>query len=235
MIILLPLEMKQQDQLRGLPLANLLLIALNVLSFVFLCLFGWSWPVGPGTGLLSLLLYGFSHAGFWHLLFNMWALWVFGNAVNRRLGNGYYLLGYLGTLLALGILARVFSSGPVLGASGAIFAVITIAAMLLPAARLVIGYVAVFPLSLLIGLFRKPKYGIYWFVCGGEFSARTFWCLIFIPILEILDVVCALLMGGSAWNLGHLLGMACGLAFVLLLPQRISMRTRAAGYSLAED
>jgi len=42
-------------------------------------------------------------------------------------------------------------------------------------------------------------------------------------------------MGGSAWNLGHLLGMACGLAFVLLLPQRISMRTRAAKYGLAGD
>ncbi len=235
MIILLPLEMKEQDQQPGLPPANLVLIALNVLSFVFLCLFGWSWPVGPGTGLLSVLLYGFSHAGFWHLLLNMWALWVFGNPVNRRLGNVYYLLGYLGSLLVLGILARICSFGFVVGASGAIFAVITIAAMLLPSARLVIGYVAVFPLSLLIGLFRKPKYGIFWFFCGGEFSARAFWCLIFIPVLEILAIVCALWAGGSTWNLGHLLGMACGVAVVLLLPRRISMRKRAAGYSLAGD
>ena len=45
------------------------------------------------------MLYGFSHASFWHLLFNMWALWVFGNPVNRRLGNGYYLLAYLGTIV----------------------------------------------------------------------------------------------------------------------------------------
>jgi membrane associated rhomboid family serine protease len=141
----------------------------------------------------------------------------------------------LGSALALGILARLCCFGPVVGASGAIFAVITIAAMLMPAAQLVLAYGAVFPFSVLIGLFRRPKYGIFWFFCGGEFSVRAFWCLIFIPILEILAMVCALWVGGSVWNLGHLLGMACGVIAVLLLPTRITMRNRARGYGWAGE
>lgn len=230
MLFLFPLNMKPREPQRGVPLANFFLIALNVLSFLCLCLFNWSWPVGPGTGLLSLVLYGFSHVSFWHLLFNMWALWIFGNPVNRRLGNGYYLLTYLGTVLALGVLARICCYGNVVGASGAIFAVIAIAAMLLPAGVLTIAYGAFFPLSVLIGLIRKPRYGIYWFLCGGEFSVKAFWCLVFIPILEILTMVFALWYGGSVWNLGHLLGMLCGVAAVLLLPPRITMGNRAVSY-----
>ncbi len=56
---------------------------------------------------LSVLLYGFCHFGFWHLVLNMWVLWVFGNPVNRRLGNGLYLLVYLGCLVAVGLFARL--------------------------------------------------------------------------------------------------------------------------------
>ncbi len=236
MIILLPLELQEREKYRGLPLANSFLIALNVLSFALMRLFGWCWPVGPGTGIFSIVLYGFSHVGFWHLLFNMWALWVFGNPVNRRLGNVFYLLAYLGTILILGLVARICYFGPVVGASGGIFAVITIAAMLMPSALLVVAYGALFPLTLLIGLIRKPKYGIYWFICGGQFRLRALWCLVFIPLLIIVSMSWALWTGfGSAWNLGHLLGMVCGVVVVLLLPTRISMKKRSSMYSLGRD
>jgi len=231
MLILLPLELQEQEKRRGVPLANFVLIALNVLSFVFMRLFGWCWPVGPGTGILSIVLYGFSHVGFWHLVFNMWALWVFGNPVNRRLGNFFYLLAYLGTIIVLGLVARICYFGPVVGASGGIFAIVIIAAMLMPSALLAIAYAAVFPFSLLIGLIRRPKYGIYWFICGGQFRVKAFWCLVFIPILEVISMFWALWSGhGSAWNLGHLLGMVCGVVVVLLLPTRITMKKRTSGY-----
>lgn len=232
MFILIPLELQEQEKRRSLPLANFVLIALNVLSFALMRLFGWCWPVGPDSGILSIVLYGFSHAGFWHLLFNMWALWVFGNAVNRRLGNFFYLLAYLGTIIVLGLIAKICYFGPVVGASGGIFSVITIAAMLLPSAFLVLVYGAVFPVSILVGLLRKPKYGIYWFLCGGQFRIRAFWCLIFVPILILISMFWALWSGyGSVWNLGHLLGMVCGVAVVVLLPKRITMRKRTSLYS----
>jgi hypothetical protein len=66
------------------PAAHALLIFINVLIYV--C--GGFWPVGPGTGLLTVVLYGFTHFSFWHLVMNMWALCVFGNPLNRRLFPG---------------------------------------------------------------------------------------------------------------------------------------------------
>jgi membrane associated rhomboid family serine protease len=169
----------------------------------------------------SVLLYGFSHAGFWHFALNMWALWVFGNPVNRRLGNGYYFLVYLGAILFIGIVARLLLPAQLLGASGGIFAVMVIAFMLLPSAKLAVAYLVFFPLTLIIGLFQPPKYGVYWLVRAGELSIPALWCLLFVPLLELWAFVWS---GGGFTALAHLLGMVCGLAIVLLLPASISMR-----------
>jgi membrane associated rhomboid family serine protease len=225
MFILLPLELKTPTgNSRTLPVANVLIVAANVLLFLLTATWGTHWVAGPGANLLGIVLYGFSHVSFWHLLFNMWALWVFGNPVNRRLGNGLYLLSYVGTIVILGLLARFVFDGRVLGASGGVFAVITIALLLMPAARLTVAYGAVFPLSLLVGLFRRPRYGIEWFLCGGTMGVKCIWCLALIPLLELASMCWAWFSGiGGVWSLGHLLGMVCGVVIVLLLPKRISM------------
>ena len=94
-----------------------------------------TWAVGPGSGPWTILTYGFVHAGWWHVLFNVWYLWVFGNPVNRRIGNGYYLLTYLGTIILLGIFGRLLLPGYGLGASGGVFAVIAMMGLLMPAAK----------------------------------------------------------------------------------------------------
>jgi membrane associated rhomboid family serine protease len=162
----------------------------------------------------------------------MWALWIFGNPVNRRLGNFYYMLTYFGTVITLGLLARLFFFGQVLGASGAIFAVMTLAAMLMPSARLKMAYAAVFPISVIIGLFRKPEHGIYWFLCGGQFFVRALlWLFILVPFLEMIALIYGVWFGqGGVWHLGHLLGMACGIVAALLLPTRITMPQRVGGF-----
>lgn len=220
MLFFVPLQIRQTRAPAGYPVANVALIALNVLVF----LVGGFWAVGRGSGLASILLYGFSHANFWHLLINMWGLWVFGNPVNRRLGNGLYLLVYLATIVAVGLLAWLFLSAGACGSSGALFAVIVICLMLMPAARLDIGYLALFPLTLVIGIFSRPKYGIYWFVRGGEFDIRAVWALALIPLWELGLFFCC---GWSWTQLAHLLGMMCGVAAVLMLPTRITMSGRA--------
>lgn len=66
-----------------------------------------------------------THGGFLHLVGNMFFLFVFGNAVNARLGHALYLATYL----AVGVLSNlawlVLSDGPaVIGASGAIMGII---------------------------------------------------------------------------------------------------------------
>jgi len=78
----------------------------------------------------------FLHGHFWHLAGNMLFLWVFGNAINDRLGQ----VGYLAFYLAGGILAGVgyvllSGAAPVLGASGAIAAVTGAYLVLLPRSR----------------------------------------------------------------------------------------------------
>ncbi len=78
----------------------------------------------------------FLHASVSHLVGNMLFLWVFGNAINDKLGN----IGYLGFYLAGGIFAGLgylltTPNAPVLGASGAISAVTGAYIVLLPRAR----------------------------------------------------------------------------------------------------
>ena len=69
----------------------------------------------------------FLHGGVLHLAFNMWFLWVFGPAVEDKLGSFKFLLFYLACGLAASlahILTQPFSSVPVVGASGAIAGVL---------------------------------------------------------------------------------------------------------------
>ncbi len=65
----------------------------------------------------------FLHAGWLHLIGNMWFLWVFGEALEDDLGHGRFLLFYLfsGFFACLfHVLASSTLSAPLIGASGAI-------------------------------------------------------------------------------------------------------------------
>ncbi len=76
---------------------------------------------------LSLVTCMFLHAGLWHLLGNMWFLWLFGNNVEDRLGPVLFTVLYLaGGLLASGChwLTAPNETTPVIGASGAVAAVL---------------------------------------------------------------------------------------------------------------
>ena len=83
----------------------------------------------------------FLHGGWLPLILNMWSLWIFGPAVEDRLGSGRFMLFYLVCGVAAGLahaLANPDSVVPALGASGAIAGVIGCYARLFPAARLVV-------------------------------------------------------------------------------------------------
>jgi len=70
--------------------------------------------------------YAFLHGGYWHIIGNMFFLYLFGNNVNDRLGNGPYVLFYLlgAVLSGVGhVMANPASSVPTVGASGAVAAV----------------------------------------------------------------------------------------------------------------
>lgn len=91
---------------------------------------------GDGTGgqifpgkyvLLAGLTSMFLHGGLFHLLSNMWVLWIFGNNIEEAYGRVGYLLLYLaaGVAATAGfVLLRPDSTVPLVGASGAIAGVL---------------------------------------------------------------------------------------------------------------
>ena len=69
----------------------------------------------------------FMHGGVAHLLGNMWFLWVFGPALENRLGGGRYLGLYLLTGIVAGLAQAALTADsitPVVGASGAVSGVL---------------------------------------------------------------------------------------------------------------
>lgn len=212
----IPIRLHDGRDFHAIPVVNGLLVVINVLVFSL----GWYPAVGPGTGLFSVFTYAFGHADLWHLAGNMLALLVFGTPVNRRLGNGWYLAAYVGSAVFLGVFARLFSNGGLIGASGAIFSVIAIACLLLPSALITIWYFALFPVTLLLGLVHRPRHWVFWFIRWDALEIRAYWGLILVPFLELWG----LFWCGWNWtNLGHLFGLLCGVGVVLLLPSKISM------------
>jgi membrane associated rhomboid family serine protease len=81
----------------------------------------------------------FLHAGWLHLLGNMLYLWIFGNNVEDRMGRVLFLLFYLagGVAAVAGqTLIDPTSEEPMIGASGAIAAVLGAYLVLFPRARI---------------------------------------------------------------------------------------------------
>jgi membrane associated rhomboid family serine protease len=208
------------------PVANGILIAVNVAFWLFAS--ARNYWVGPGTGPLTILTYAFVHADFMHLLFNMWFLWVYGNPVNRRIGNYYYTLTYLGSVLVVGLVARLFCPGYCLGSSGGVFAIIGVAMLLMPSAKAEVHYLAFFPLTLIIGFIRPPKFWLFWFIRWGSTEIPTMALTLWFALLELTLFGLGMMFLSVDWtNLGHMLGFFCGIAAVLMLPPRISMRQGA--------
>lgn len=80
----------------------------------------------------------FLHGSWLHLLFNMWALWIFGDNVEDYLGHFLYLMLYLVSGVAAALLHTLFNIGsitPTVGASGAIAGVMGAYFILYPRAR----------------------------------------------------------------------------------------------------
>ena len=113
----------------------------------------------------------FMHGGWWHLGFNMYALWMFGSFVEAALGPKryfvYYLVSGFGALLlhwgmtvALGEPTNV----PMLGASGAIYGLLVGFAFVSPNARLML----IFPPIPL-----KAKYFVLGLIAIDLFSGFT--------------------------------------------------------------
>ena len=106
----------------------------------------------------------FIHAGFLHIISNMWFLWIFGDNVEAVMGHVKYLLFYLLAGMAASFIQYIFIAGsalPMVGASGAIAAVLGAYLKYFPKNK-VDTIVPVFGLPLIIALPANFML-IYWF------------------------------------------------------------------------
>jgi membrane associated rhomboid family serine protease len=94
----------------------------------------------------QVITYMFLHAGFWHIGFNMLALYMFGVPLERHLGSGEFLLFYFVAGIGAGLATLVVNwyTGlgyvPVVGASGAIFGVLLAFATYFPDTRILLFF-----------------------------------------------------------------------------------------------
>jgi membrane associated rhomboid family serine protease len=154
------IPLKDLEPRRSVPVITLLLILANVAVFLYQI----SLPARAGNAFvdhyavvpakISLALAGhhysladaltplltsmFLHAGWLHILGNMWFLWIFGRSLEDRMGRSRYLLFYLvcGVVAAVAqVVATPYSMAPMIGASGAIAGVLGGYILLYPTAR----------------------------------------------------------------------------------------------------
>jgi rhomboid family protein len=102
----------------------------------------WALQVGlPVHDYWPFLTNMFLHAGWLHIILNMWMLWIFGDNIEDRMGTWRFISFYLLCGVVAGIVHMVFNSDspiPVVGASGAIAGILGAYFFLFPYARLVI-------------------------------------------------------------------------------------------------
>ncbi|KAA3645507.1 MAG: rhomboid family intramembrane serine protease [Chloroflexi bacterium] len=198
---------------RHFPVMNWLLLGANAAVFIFqlsLSEFGEARLVsafglvparltsGNAFGIVGLFSSMFMHGGWLHFLSNMWILYIFGDNVEDRMGSIPYLVFYILSGLAAGLLQTFITPGspiPVIGASGAIAGVMGAYILLYPAAKVVT----------LIPVFIFP-----WFIQVPAFFFLGFWF-----VSQLFSGVAAIgtVGGGVAWW-AHIGGFLFGLLLV---------------------
>ena len=126
----------------------------------------------------------------WHIVINMLALWMFGSEVERAMGTKKFLTMYFTAGVFAGIFCCIFTpNNPILGASGAIFAIEIAFAMFFPNTTVIFF---IFPI--------KAKYLIMIFVGITIFN-------------------CLMPAGGNVAHFAHLGGLLYGFLFVRYEPK----------------
>lgn len=213
---LVAIPIRTETVIRRTPSVNYALIAANALMFL---LFDQrfasegTWAIrqrylhllGFEPSIHQFFTYQFIHADLMHLVGNMLFLWVFGNSVNAKMGNGPYLLFYLGGGAFAGWGHALLHPNPLAGASGAVAAVTT-------------AYLALFP--------RSRVTVLIWFFLFIHFVEVPAMIIIGLKII-VWDNIIGPTLGGServahhAHLAGYLFGFvgAMGMLLVRALPR----------------
>ncbi len=196
------------------PVVNILLIVVNIIVFIYelkvpnINAFLYNHAFIPAMlfeyhdffrSFVRMFESMFMHGGFLHILGNMWFLWIFGDNVEDRMGHVNYLLFYLAggivATLAQGV-ANPSSTIPMIGASGAISAVVG-------------AYFVMFPQAKILSL--VPIFFFITFLWIPAWLFIVFW--FFIQYFNGMLAIAAHFSGGVAW-FAHIGGFLFGYLFV---------------------
>ncbi len=186
---------------RRVPIVNYVLIAANVLVYLFQSMLGsqeqtlvYEFALIPFQFTNSLSMGDisdmftsmFMHAGLAHIGGNMLYLWIFGDNVEDRMGRGRYIIFYLiGGIVAS--LAHIFTNPvsqiPTVGASGAIAAVLGAYLVLYPQSKVLtlipLGFfirLSMLPAALVLGLWFVLQFFSGVISLGGpDVGGVAFW------------------------------------------------------------
>ena len=140
----------------GLTPAIKTLMIVNVAVFVVQVMLRIAWPAGlewllewfalipvraiENVRVWQFVTYAFIHdtETLWHIVMNMFMLWMFGCEVERALGRSRFLVLYFAAALAGGICMIPFYQAVSLGASGAVFGMMAMFARLFPHRRVLL-------------------------------------------------------------------------------------------------
>ena len=164
---------------RRFPIINWLIILANAAAFYYELRIGSSGQNGfiNTWGLVPVRLWAnpqnvwitifsamFLHGGWFHILSNMWVLFIFGDNVEDRMGGGRYLVFYLLSGVAAALMQSFLlpgSSTPMIGASGAIAGVLGAYLVLFPRARIL----SLVPILFIFTVIEVPAviFLLFWF------------------------------------------------------------------------
>jgi membrane associated rhomboid family serine protease len=116
----------------------------------------------------------FLHGSWFHLLGNMWFLWIFGNNVEDSMGRGRFVAFYLlsGVLAAVGHMAlHPGSPIPMVGASGAISGVMGAYLVLYPRVRVhMLLFIVIFVTTFTVPAWMMLFYWVFLQALGGAMT-----------------------------------------------------------------
>jgi len=133
----------------------------------YIAFLGAFWPFAPEQA-WRFFTYMFVHVDFWHFIFNMLMLWMFGSEVADMMGSKHFT----GMYLFCGVFAAIFSlvmfwlgltNSPIIGASGALMGIF-------------VAYYKFFPDRMLLMFFFFPmriKYAMWFMVAVDVFMAHS--------------------------------------------------------------
>lgn len=148
----------------------------------------------------------FLHGGWFHLIGNMWFLWVFGNNIEDSMGHARFVVFYLlcGMLAAMiQIAVQPGSAVPMVGASGAISGIMGAYLLLYPKVRV---HTLVF-LGFFVTTWALPAYVIL-----------VYWALL--QLLGGLPMLGGAGQSGGVAFFAHIGGFIVGLAAIKLFTKR---------------